>query len=141
MAALLGDIRSPPKLRSVAASDRKDSSINPRAGRVIYNETAHSRDVEEHERDQARESDNQSPVRGSSAWSTVYSVNEEPDVRPEPNRAFRDALAKKLGAGIGTFATRLRRGSDDSSLTAGSRTSVMANVSRKLQDESMLTYP
>jgi hypothetical protein len=121
MAALLGDIRGPPKLRSVAASDRKDSSINPRAGRVVYDETAHSRDVEEHERAQARESDNQSPVRGSSAWSTAYSVSEEPDVRPEPNRAFRDELARKLGAGSGTFATGLRRGSDDSSLTGGSR--------------------
>lgn len=141
MAAMLGDIRGPRNLRSVAASDKKDSSANPRAGRVLYDETAHSREVEEHEQAQARESGSHSPVQRNSAWSTAYSADEEADARPEPNRAFKDELARRLGAGIGNSTTGTPRGSDDSSLTAGSRTPMNANVSRKLQNESMLMEP
>ncbi|KAI4940798.1 hypothetical protein J4E91_011242 [Alternaria rosae] len=99
MAAMLGDIRGPRKLRSVATSDKNDSSANPRAGRVLYYETAHSREVEEHEQAQARESGSHSPVQRNSAWSTAYSADEEADARPEPNRAFKDELARRLGAG------------------------------------------
>lgn len=146
ISALLGDIQGGFKLRKVADSDKKDNSVISRAGRIVYDETAHSRDVEGHERAQAREANNQSPVRASSSWSTAYSADEEADARPELSRAFQNDLLKALnvrksGSGIGTPATGPRRGSDDSSLTAGSRISMIANVSRKLQNESMLTYP
>jgi hypothetical protein len=154
---MLGAIRGPPKLRKVAASDKKDSSLNPKAGRVLHNESSHNHDAEEHERAQAREANNHSPVRGNSTWSTAYSLGEEPDARPEPNRAFKNKLSEELnarnaGSSSGTNAPSMgpRRVSDDtdddddddSSLTAGSRTSSMiANVSRKLHDERMLMYP
>jgi len=140
MAAIFGDILGPRKLRSVAAEEKNDSS-NPRAGKVLYEETAHSREVEEHERAQVRDAGNRLPVSGASGWSTAYSVKEEADDRPEPNRAFREELARRLGQGIDTPTTGTPKSSGDSSLTAGSRTSMSANVSRKLQDESMLTYP
>ncbi|CAG5156358.1 uncharacterized protein ALTATR162_LOCUS4156 [Alternaria atra] len=140
MAGLLVDIQGGLKLCKVADSDKRDNSNSPRAGRVVYEETAHSHDVEEHERAQARGANNQSPFRGNSAWSTVISVNEEDDVQPESNKAFQDQLAKALqarasGSGTGTPVTQPRRGSGDSSLTASYRTSMIANVSWKLQGE------
>ncbi|CAN9449933.1 unnamed protein product [Alternaria sp. RS040] len=111
------------------------------AGRVVYNETAHSQDVEERERAQAREANNQTPSRGNSAWSTRISMDDEDDIQPVPNRAFQNDLAKALqarrsGSGTDTSTRGPRRGSEDSSLTAGSRTSMIANVSGKLRDES-----
>ncbi|OWY44985.1 hypothetical protein AALT_g3850 [Alternaria alternata] len=90
------------------------------AGRVVYEETAYSHDVEERERAQAREANNQSPSRGNSAWSTRISMDDEDDIQPVPNRAFQNDLAKALQA--------RRSGS-------GSRTSMIANVSGKLRDE------
>jgi hypothetical protein len=146
MAGLLVDIQGGLKLCKVADSDKRDNSNSPRAGRVVYEETAHSHDVEEYERAQARGANNQSPFRGNSAWSTVISVNEEDDVQPESNKAFQDQLAKALqarasGSGTGTPVTQPRRGSGDSSLTASYRTSMIANVSWKLQGESTLMYP
>jgi hypothetical protein len=150
MAALLGDIQGGARLRNVAESDKRDNSNNPRAGRVVYEETAHSHEVEEHERAQAREVNSQSPFRGNSAWSTALSANEEEDddddVRPGADKAFLNELAKTLygrgsGSGIGTSATGPRRGSDDISLIVGSRTSITANVSQELLDESTLMYP
>lgn len=140
MAAIFGDILGPRKLRSVAAEEKNDSS-NPKAGNVLCEETAHSREVEEHERAQVRDAGNRLPVSGASGWSTAYSAKEEADDRPEPNRAFREELARRLGQGIDTSTTGTSRGSGNSLLTAGSRTSMSANVSRKLQDESISTCP
>ncbi|KAG9185248.1 hypothetical protein G6011_07792 [Alternaria panax] len=144
IAALLGDIKGgKSNLRKVAESERRDSSNNPRAGRVVYEEMAHSHDVEEHERAQAREASNQSPFRGNSAWSTPMSMDEEDDVQPASNKAFQEDLAKALqarGSDSGTDipATGSRRGSDDSPLTADSRTSMIANASRKTEEKAPL---
>ncbi|RYO20075.1 hypothetical protein AA0121_g3886 [Alternaria tenuissima] len=142
MAALFGEINGGRfELRKVADSEKRHRNNNPTAGRVVYEETAYSHDVEERERAQAREANNQSPSRGNSAWSTRISMDDEDDIQPVPNRAFQNDLAKALQArrsGSGTdISTRgPRRGSEDSSLTAGSRTSMIANVSGKLRDEN-----
>jgi hypothetical protein len=147
MAALFGEIGGGGfKLRKVADSEKRHRNNNPTAGRVVYEETAHSHDVEEHERAQAREANNQSPFRGNSAWSTRISMEDEDDIQPVPNRAFQNDLAKALqarrsGSGTDTSTRGPRRGSEDISLTAGSRTSMIANVSEKLRDESTLMYP
>jgi hypothetical protein len=147
MAALFGEINGGRfELRKVADSEERHRNNNPTAGRVVYEETAHSHDVEERERAQAREANNQSPSRGNSAWSTRISMDDEDDIQPVPNRAFQNNLAKALqarrsGSGTDTSTRGPRRGSEDSSLTAGSRTSMIANVSGKLRDESTLMYP
>ena len=147
MAALFGEIGGGGfKLRKVADSEKRHRNNNPTAGRVVYEETAHSHDVEEHERAQAREANNQSPFRGNSVWSTRISMEDEDDIQPVPNRAFQNDLAKALqarrsGSGTDTSTRGPRRGSEDISLTAGSRTSMIANVSEKLRDESTLMYP
>ena len=132
MDALLGDIQSGFRLRKVADSEKKDASVNPKGGRAVYDETPHSRDVEERERAQLAEE------------STAGSVNAEADEPPNPNQAFQDDLMKALTRRSSRqvtqheCATELRRGSDDSSLTTLSRTSIMVNVSQHLQDQSML---
>ena len=132
MAALHGDIQGGFKLRKVADSEKKDASANPRGGRVVYDETPHSRDVEERERTQIAEK------------STAGSANVEAHVPPDLNRAFQDQLMKTLkrrGSRQVTqdeCATESRRDSFDSLLTADSRASMTVNVSRHLQDQSML---
>ena len=128
MVALLSDIKGGFKLRKVTNSEKKEHSMNPIGERVVYDETPHSRDVEERERAQLAES--------STAASTT--------TKADPNRAFQEDLMKALkrrGSRQVTeheCARELRRDSIDSSLTADSRTSMMVNVSRHLQEQSML---
>ncbi|RYO34963.1 hypothetical protein AA0111_g3358 [Alternaria arborescens] len=144
MAALFCEINGGRfELRKVADSEKRHRNNNPTSGRVVYEETAHSHDVEERERVQAREANNQSPSRGNSAWSTRISMDDEDDIQPVPNRAFQNNLAKALqarrsGSGTDTSTRGPRRGSEDSSLTAGSRRSMIANVSGKLRDDNAL---
>jgi len=132
MDALLGDIQGGFRLRKVADLEKKDASVNPKGGRVVYDETPHSRDVEEREGAQLAEE------------GTAGSVNAEADEAPNPNRAFQDDLMKALTRRSSRqvtqheCATELRRGSDDSLLTTVSRTSMTVNVSQHLRDQSML---
>ncbi|PZD27799.1 PGA2 domain containing protein [Pyrenophora tritici-repentis] len=130
MVALLSDIKGGFKLRKVTNSKKKDTSENPSGERVVYDETPHSRDVEERERAQLAEG------------STAGPAKTKADAPPDPNQAFQEDLMKALKRRSSRqvteheCATELGRDSFDSSLTSDSRTSMMVNVSRHLHDQS-----
>ncbi|KAK1913268.1 hypothetical protein P3342_005204 [Pyrenophora teres f. teres] len=84
MVALLGDIKGGFKLRRVTNSEKKDTSMNPSGERVVYDETPHSRDVEDRERAQLAEE------------STADPANAKAEAPPDPNRAFQNDLMKAL---------------------------------------------
>ncbi|XP_014560164.1 hypothetical protein COCVIDRAFT_23645 [Bipolaris victoriae FI3] len=89
-AALLDSIQGGTEQLRVAFPNKKDKSTSSSTGRVLYDQTEHSREVEERELAQAEGS------------------NDGRDAQPEPNRAFRqdllDALQRRSTTGPGTIA-------------------------------------
>jgi hypothetical protein len=113
---LLVGIRDGAQLKKV---ESKDSSISPAAGKVVYDETAHSHDVEDQEREEEG-------LRNGGAWSAK---TEASDVGG-PKKAWRDSLLGELNARMmkGTeISLLLRAGRMLSSLREGSRSSSMSD--------------
>lgn len=77
-AGLLDSIQGGVRLRRVASLDKRDKSASSSAGRVLYEATEHSREVEERERAQGAQAEG------------------ETDTGPEPSRGFREDLVNAL---------------------------------------------
>jgi hypothetical protein len=121
----------------------KDSSISPVAGKVVYDETAHSYDVEDRERDQEG-------LRSSGAWSADTEVSEVGG----PKKAWRDGLVGELQQRLGATGNDIpissfvevksggERGDDVSLLTADSRAPVNVDSEQRVdgtREDGMLS--
>ena len=120
---LLAGIRGGAHLKNVAEQDKKDVSISPSAGQVVYGETAHSHEVEQRERGEEGQ-------RSSSTWSAAG--DEEAQEAGGPDRAFQRQIAEELNARMakGTVNSSPRTGREGEREGCDNNSSLLTGDSR-----------